>query len=81
MEYGLSGPPEEDPGELWRRLIRLSVSLRVVLVDPAISPGQLGVELSGFFNVTADFTRMQERPSVKLLVYEKEVSERFAKTA
>jgi hypothetical protein len=43
---------------------------------------QLGVDLSGFPNVTANFKRMQERPSVKkLLAYEKEVNEGFAKTA
>ena len=43
---------------------------------------QLGVGLSDFPNVTAHFERMQERPSVqKLLAYEKEVNERFAKTA
>jgi glutathione S-transferase len=39
---------------------------------------QLGVDLSGFPNVTAHFKRMQERPSVKkLLAFEKEVQERF----
>jgi glutathione S-transferase len=43
---------------------------------------QLGVGLSEFANVTAHFQRMQERPSVKkLLAYEKEVNEGFAKTA
>ena len=43
---------------------------------------QLGVGLSDFANVTAHFERMQERPSVKkLLAYEKEVNERFAKVA
>jgi len=43
---------------------------------------QLGVGLSDFANVTAHFQRMQERPSVKkLLAYEKEVNEGFAKTA
>ena len=43
---------------------------------------QLGVGLSDFPNVTAHFERMQERPSVKkLLAYEKEVNERFAKLA
>ena len=43
---------------------------------------QLGVDISGFPNVAAHFKRMQERPSVKkLLAYEKEVNERFAKTA
>ena len=43
---------------------------------------QLGVGLSDFPNVTAHFERMQGRPSVKkLLAYEKEVNERFAKTA
>ena len=43
---------------------------------------QLGVGLADFPNVTAHFQRMQERPSVKkLLAYEKEVNEGFAKTA
>ena len=43
---------------------------------------QLGVDISGFPNVMAHFKRMQERPSVKkLLAYEKEVNEGFAKTA
>ena len=43
---------------------------------------QLGVGLSDFLNVTSHFERMQERPSVKkLLAYEKEVNERFAKIA
>ena len=43
---------------------------------------QLGVDLSGFPNVTAHFKRMQERPNVKkLIAYEKEVNERFAKSA
>jgi glutathione S-transferase len=43
---------------------------------------QLGVDLSGFPNVTAHFKRMLERPSVKkLLGLEKEVQEKFAKTA
>jgi glutathione S-transferase len=43
---------------------------------------QLGVGLADFSNVTAHFQRMQERPSVKkLLAYEKEVNEGFAKTA
>ena len=43
---------------------------------------QLGAGLSDFPNVTAHFERMQERPSVKkLLAYEKEVNEGFAKTA
>jgi len=43
---------------------------------------QLGVDISGFPNVTVHFKRMQERPSVKkLLAYEKEVNEGFAKTA
>jgi glutathione S-transferase len=42
---------------------------------------QLGVDLSAFPNVMAHFKRMQERPSVKkLLAFEKEVQERFAKT-
>jgi hypothetical protein len=40
------------------------------------------VDLSGFANVTAHFKRMQERPSVKkLLAFEKELQEKFAKTA
>ena len=43
---------------------------------------QLGVSLSDFPNVAAHFKRMQERASVKkLLAYEKEVNEGFAKTA
>jgi len=43
---------------------------------------QLEVDISGFPNVAAHFKRMQERPSVKkLLAYEKEVNEGFAKTA
>ncbi len=43
---------------------------------------QLGVGLSDFPNVEAHFQRMQERPSVKkLLAFEKEVQEGFAKTA
>jgi glutathione S-transferase len=43
---------------------------------------QLKVDVSGFPNVAAHFKRMQERPSVKkLLAYEKEVNEGFAKTA
>jgi glutathione S-transferase len=40
------------------------------------------VGLSDFPNVTAHIKRMQERPSVKkLLAYEKEVNEGFAKSA
>jgi glutathione S-transferase len=43
---------------------------------------QLGVDISGFANVAAHFQRMLERPSVKkLLAYENEVNERFARTA
>lgn len=43
---------------------------------------QLGVDISSFPNVVAHFKRMQDRPSVKkLLAFEKEVNERFAKTA
>jgi len=43
---------------------------------------QLGVDISGFPNVAAHFKRMHERPSVKkLLAFEKEVNERFAKMA
>jgi glutathione S-transferase len=43
---------------------------------------QLKVNISGFPNVTAHFNRMQERSSVKkLLAYEKELNERFAKIA
>ncbi len=43
---------------------------------------QLKVDISGFANVAAHFKRMQKRPSVKKLVaYEKEVNEGFAKTA
>jgi hypothetical protein len=42
---------------------------------------QLEVDISGFLNVAADFKRMLERPSVKkLLAFDKEVNERFAKT-
>jgi hypothetical protein len=42
----------------------------------------VGVNLSGFPNFTAHFKHMHERPSVKkLLAYEKEVNEGFAKTA
>jgi hypothetical protein len=42
----------------------------------------LEVDLSGFPNVLAHFKRMQERPSVKkLLAYEREVNDSFAKTA
>jgi hypothetical protein len=42
----------------------------------------LEVDISGFPNVAAHFKRMQERLSVKkLLAYEKEVNEAFAKTA
>jgi glutathione S-transferase len=43
---------------------------------------QLGVDLSDFANVGLHFKRMLERPSVKkLLAFENEVKERFAKTA
>ena len=43
---------------------------------------QLEVSISDFPNVAAHFQRMQERPSVKkLLAFEKEVNEGFAKTA
>ena len=43
---------------------------------------QLEVDISGFPSVMAHYKRMQERPSVKkLLAYEKEVNEGFAKTA
>jgi glutathione S-transferase len=43
---------------------------------------QLKVDLSGFPNVAAHLKRMSERPSVKKLFdYEKEVNEKFAKTA
>ncbi|NIO10427.1 MAG: hypothetical protein GTO40_21445 [Deltaproteobacteria bacterium] len=43
---------------------------------------QLGVDISGFPNVMEHFKRMQERPSVKkLLAYEKEVVDGFAKVA
>ena len=46
------------------------------------SATQLEVDISGFPNVAAHFKPMQERPSVKkLLAYEKEANERFAKTA
>jgi glutathione S-transferase len=43
---------------------------------------QLGVSVSDFPNVAAHFKRMQERQSVKkLLAYENEMNEGFAKTA
>jgi glutathione S-transferase len=43
---------------------------------------QLDVDISSFRSVTAHFKRMQERPSVKkLLAYEQEVNESFAKSA
>lgn len=43
---------------------------------------QLGVDISKFLNVTAHFKRMQERPSVKkLIAFEKDVNERFARSA
>ena len=43
---------------------------------------QFDIDLSGFPNVAAHFARMQERPSVKkLLAFEREVQEGFAKTA
>jgi len=43
---------------------------------------QLDVDISGFPSVMAHYKRMQERPSVKkLLAYEKEVNEEFAKSA
>ena len=43
---------------------------------------QMGVDISGFPNVTAHFKRMQERASVKkLLAYDKELSQAFAATA
>ena len=46
------------------------------------SATQLEVDISDFPNVAAHFKPMQERPSVKkLLAYEKEANERFAKTA
>jgi len=42
----------------------------------------LEVDLSGFPNVAAHFKRMQERPSIKkLLAYENELNEKFAKSA
>ena len=42
----------------------------------------LGVDISGFPNVQAHFKRMHERPRLKrLLAYEKEVNETFARTA
>jgi glutathione S-transferase len=44
--------------------------------------GQLGVNISGFANVAAHYQRMEQRPSVKkFLAYEKEVNEKFAKSA
>jgi len=43
---------------------------------------QLGVDISGFANVVAHFNRMQERPSVqRLLAYETQLNEQFARTA
>ena len=43
---------------------------------------QLNVEISGFPSVAAHFKRMLERPSVKkLLAFENDVNEGFAKTA
>jgi glutathione S-transferase len=43
---------------------------------------QLKVDISGFSNVVSHFKRIQERPSVKkLLAYEKQLNEGFAKTA
>jgi hypothetical protein len=43
---------------------------------------QLEVDISGFPRIAAHFTRTQERPGVKkLLAYEKEVNEWFAKMA
>jgi len=43
---------------------------------------QLEVDLPASSNLCAYFKRMQERPSVKkLLAYEKEVNEGFARTA
>ena len=57
------------------------------MINKAGSPGsrratQLGVDISGFPNVAAHFKRTQERPRVKkLLVFEKEVNDGFAKTA
>lgn len=43
---------------------------------------QLQVSISGFANVSAHFQRMLERPSVKkLLAYEQEVNQIFAKSA
>jgi hypothetical protein len=48
----------------------------------AAAPPELDVDLSGFANVDAHFKRRRERPSVKkLLAYEKELNEGFAKTA
>ncbi|HZD40519.1 MAG TPA: hypothetical protein VE131_07345 [Terriglobales bacterium] len=45
-------------------------------------PMQLGVDISGFPHVQAHSKRMHKHPSVKkLLVFEKEVNETFAKTA
>jgi hypothetical protein len=42
----------------------------------------VGVDISGFLNVVAQFKRMQESSSVKkLLAYEQEVDEGFAKTS
>ena len=48
----------------------------------AAAPFSWRWSLPGFPNVLAHFKRMQERQSVKkLLAYEKEVNEGFAKTA
>jgi len=44
--------------------------------------GQLGVDIAGFSNVAAHYRRMEQRPSVKKFVaFEKEVNEKFAKSA
>ena len=65
----------------------MELKLRVPVQDEHFSwccrrATQLEVDISGFPNVAAHFKRMQERPSVKkLLAYEKEVNEGFAKTA
>ncbi len=65
----------------------MELNLRVPVQDEHFSwccrrAIQLGVDISGFPNVAAYFKRIHECPSVKkLLVYEKEVNEGFAKTA
>ena len=65
----------------------MELKLRVPVQDEHFSwccrrATQLGVDISGFPSVAAHFKRMQERSNIKkLLAYEKEVNEGFAKTA